>query len=276
MKIVADSSCDLNDALREELKVQIVPLTISIDGVDYRDDETLNITALLDTIDKSKDVVRSACPSPHDFMEAFKEAKAVFVITVTSALSGTYNSAMIARKIYLQEHSDKFIHVFDSKGSSVKQTLIAMTIRHLIDQKLDEVEIVKQVNTYLDKQKYFFQLGSLETMIKNGRITKLKGMIANALNIKPILYANENGEVELYENVRSEKKSIRKLVEAIGEHCDDFSERILGISHCDALEKAEKLKAEIEARYNFKRIIIVPTAGLSSVYTCRGGVTIAF
>lgn len=276
MRIVADSSCDLNESLKKSLDITLVPLTITVGDQHFKDDHHLDVAKMLDAIEHCKDVAKSSCPSPQDFIESFKEAGSVFVITLTSALSGTYNSAMLAKDLYIKEYGEKFIHVFDSKGSSVKETLIAMAIKTLIEEKLTEMEIVEQVNAYLEKQKFFFQLGSLDTMIKNGRITKLKGMIANALNIKPILYANEHGEVELYENVRSEKKSIRKLVEIIGEHCDDFSDRILGISHCEALAKAEALKAEIEARYNFKKIVIVPTAGLSSVYTSRGGITIAF
>ncbi|GAU76606.1 DegV family protein [Fusibacter sp. 3D3] len=276
MRIVADSSCDLNENLKSSLGITLVPLTITVGQEHFKDDANLDVSKLINAIEHCKEVAKSSCPSPQEFIEAFKDAGSVFVVTLTSALSGTYNSAMLAKDLYLKEYGDKFIHVFDSKGSSVKETLIAMVIKAMIDEKLTEMEIVEHVNAYLEKQKFFFQLGSLDTMIKNGRITKLKGIIANALNIKPILYANEHGEVELYENVRSEKKSIRKLVEIIGEHCDDFSDRILGISHCEALAKAETLKAEVEARYNFKKIIIVPTAGLSSVYTSRGGLTIAF
>ncbi len=276
MRIVADSSCDLNEDLKKSLNVTLVPLTITVGQEHFKDDENLNVSKMMDAIEHCKEMAKSSCPSPHEFIDAFKDAGSVFVVTLTSALSGTYNSAMLAKDLYLKEYGDKFIHVFDSKGSSVKETLIAVVIKAMIEEKRTEIEIVEHVNAYLEKQKFFFQLGSLDTMIKNGRITKLKGIIANALNIKPILYANELGEVELYENVRSEKKSIRKLVEIIGEHCDDFSDRILGISHCEAPEKAEILKAEVEARYNFKKIIIVPTAGLSSVYASRGGLTIAF
>ena len=276
MRIVADSSCDLNEDLKKSLNVTLVPLTITVGQEHFKDDENLDVSKMINAIEHCKEMAKSSCPSPQEFIDAFKDAGSVFVVTLTSALSGTYNSAMLAKDLYLKEYGDKFIHVFDSKGSSVKETLIAMVIKAMIEEKRTEMEIVEHVNAYLEKQKFFFQLGSLDAMIKNGRITKLKGIIANALNIKPILYANELGEVELYENVRSEKKSIRKLVEIIGEHCDDFSDRILGISHCEAPEKAEILKAEVEARYNFKKIIIVPTAGLSSVYASRGGLTIAF
>ncbi len=276
MRIVCDSGCDLTPEMKAELAVTLVPLTINVGDVIFVDDEHLNVKELVAAIEACPTVAKSACPSPQDFMNAFMAQGSVFVVALTSALSGTYNSAVLARDLFLQEQTEKFIHIFDSKGSSVKQTLIAMKIHELMNAKLNENEIVAGVNAYLEKQKFFFQLGSLDAMIKNGRITKLKGLIANVLNIKPILFANELGEVSLFENVRSSKKSMRRMVELIGEQCDDFSERILGISHCEALERANELKAEIEARYNFKDVFIVPTAGLTSLYVSRGGITIAF
>ncbi len=276
IRIVADSSCDLNKELEEKLNLTHVPLTITLGDVHYRDDENLDVPGMLDDIDNSDEEPKSTCPSPHDFMEAFKEKGSVFVVTMTAALSGTYNSARVARDLFIQDYEDKFIHIFNSKGSSVRETLIAIKIKELIDAKLSENEIVDKVNKYIDSQKYFFQFGSIDTMVKNGRIPKLKGMIASVLNIKPILFADENGEVDVYANIRSDKKALRIFVDIIGEHCNDFSERILGISHCEALEKAETLKAAIEEKYNFKEIIIVPVRGLSSIYISRGGITVAF
>lgn len=276
MRIVADSSCDLTQAMKDKYDITLVPLTISIGDRHFRDDESLDVAQMLDNINESPEVPRSACPSPQEFINAFMAEGSVFVITLTAALSGTYNSAVMAKGLFLQDYHEKFIHVFDSKGSSVRETLIALKIGELIDKGLSEFEIVDQVNDYIDKMKFIFQLGSLDTMIKNGRISKFKGLIANALNIRPILHATENGEAELLENVRTEKKSIQRLVEMVGEQCTDFSDRILGISHCDALEKAEKLKGEIEKHYNFKEVFIVPMRGLSSLYTNRGGITISF
>lgn len=217
IRIVADSSCDLNEDLEERLNLTHVPLTITLGDVHYKDDEYLDVSKMLDDIEKSPEGPKSTCPSPQDFIEAFKEKGSVFVVTMTAALSGTYNSARLAKDLFIQEHGDKFIHIFNSKGSSVRETLIAIKIKELIDEKLSENEIVEKVNHYIENQKYFFQLGNLDTMIKNGRIPKLKGMLANVLNIKPILFANDNGEVELYANIRSEKKSIRTFVDLIGE-----------------------------------------------------------
>lgn len=276
MRIVADSSCDLTPELRKSLPITLVPLTISFGEESYRDDDTLDVNAMLDAMLASIHPPRSACPSPQDFIDAFKEQGSVFVVTMTAALSGTYNSAMTAKDLFMTDFNDKFIHVFDSKGSSARETLIALKINELIALKFNEEAIVERVNDYIEQMKYIFQLGSLDAMIKNGRLSKLKGFVANAFGIKPILKASPEGEVELLENVRTEKKSMQRLVDIIGEQCSDFSNRILGISHCDALGKAEALKVLIAEKYDFKEILIVPTRGLSSTYVQRGGITIAF
>ena len=276
MKIVADSSCDLTAELKKELDVTLVPLTIRVGEKNFRDDETLNLDEMMRAIKAHDKAAQSACPSPQDFIDAFGEAKSVFVVTMTAALSGTYNSAMKAKELFQEETETSFVHIFNSKGSSVKETMIAVKLKELIDMKLTESDIVEKTEHYIENMKYIFQLGSLDTMIKNGRVSKLKGMIANVLNIRPILCSSPEGEVELIENVRSEKKSLRRLVELIGEMGENFEGKILGISHCYASEKAEYLKKEIESRYPFKKVFIVPMAGLSSLYTNEGGITIAF
>ena len=276
MKIVADSSCDLTAELKKELDVTLVPLTIRVGEKNFRDDETLNLDEMMRAIKAHDKAAQSACPSPQDFIDAFGEAKSVFVVTMTAALSGTYNSAMKAKELFQEETENSFVHIFNSKGSSVKETMIAVKLKELIDMKLTESDIVEKTEHYIENMKYIFQLGSLDTMIKNGRVSKLKGMIANVLNIRPILCSSPEGEVELIENVRSEKKSLRRLVELIGEMGDNFEDKILRISHCYASEKAEYLKKEIESRYPFKKVFIVPMAGLSSLYTNEGGITIAF
>jgi len=276
MRIVADSSCDLNDQIKREIEITLVPLTLSVGDREFRDDATLDVIRMLDEFDSSKEVPKSSCPSPQDFIDAYTPEGSVFVITITAALSGTYNSAVLARELFLQDHPDKFIHVFNSKGASVKETLIALKLDTLIKQKMNENDIVKEVNQYMENMFFYFQLGSLDTMIKNGRISKMKGIIANALNIKPILTVDDNGEVQLVENVRSEKKSIQYIVDLIGKSCNNYSERILAISHCEALEKAEKIKAEVANKYAFKEILIIPMRGLSSTYTNRGGIILGY
>ncbi len=276
MRLVSDSSLECDEQLAQRIKVEKVPLTLFLEGEAFRDDETLDIPNLLKKVAASKEAASSACPSPKDFYDAFVKEGSVFCVTMTAALSGTYNSARLARQMVLEEVKDKVIHIFDSKGSSIKETLLALKIQELIDAGLDESTVAEKAEAYLSEMVYFFQLGNLDTLIKNGRISKFKGKIATALNIKPILYATEEGEIDMLEKVRSDKKAMKRMVELVGEFGHSFEDKVLGISHCNALEKAQLLKERIEERYPFREVIIQATGGLSSIYVNEGGVTISF
>ncbi len=275
-KIVADSSCDLNEELKEKLNISLVRFNIDVDDKKFIDDENLDTMELIHAMKNSPNPVRTSCPSPGDFVEEYRKYDNIFAITISSQLSGTYNSAVLAKEMIKDEDLKKFIHVFDSKSASVGETLIALKVKELIDNKLSNIDIVEKVEKYIHEMKTFFVLESLDNLIKNGRITKTKALIANVLNLKPIMGEDGEGNIRLVENVRGTKKAFKRLVEIIGETGGKIEEKILAISHTNAEEKAENLKRDIKSRYNFKDIIVVKTAGLSSAYAYDGGIILAF
>jgi len=275
-KIVADSSCDLNEELKERLNISLVPFKIDVDDKSFIDDIHLDSMELINAMKNSPNPVKTSCPSPGDFVAEFNGADNIFVITISSQLSGTYNSAILAKKMVEEEYPEKFIHVFDSKSASIGETLIAIKIRELIEKNLRNLEIVEKVEKYIKQMSTYFILESLDNLIKNGRISKTKGLIANVLNLKPIMGDDGDGNIELVENHRGTKKAFRRLAEIIGEKGGKFEEKILAISHVNALERAEGLKRDIERLYNFKDVILVKTAGLSSAYAYDGGIILAY
>lgn len=275
-KIVADSSCDLNEELWGKLNISLVPFKIDIEKESFIDDASIDIERLIQSMKKSPNPVKTSCPSPGDFVKEYEKNDDIFAVTISSKLSGTYNSAILAKEMSKEKTPDKFIHVFDSKSASVGETLVAMKIQELIDEKVGNLEIVKKVENYIDEMKTFFILESLDNLIKNGRISKTKGIIANVLNLKPIMGDDGDGNIELVENNRGTRKAFKRLVELIGETGEKFEEKILGIAHVNALERAENLKKEIEKTYNFKDIVLVKTAGLSTAYANDGGIILVF
>lgn len=276
VKIVADSSCDLNEEMKKNVDVTLIPFNISIDDKEFVDDENLDVKDFVREMKNSPNPIKTSCPSPGDFLEKFKEAKDIFAVTISANLSGTYNSAILAKDMALKEDPNKFIHVFNSKSASIGETLIALKVDELIKEKLSNLEIVERVEKYIGEMRTFFISESLDNLIKNGRISKTKGLIASVLKFKPIMGADDEGNIHLVENHRGSKKSFNRLVEIIGETMDDFQDRVLAISHADALDKALDLKKKIEERYNFKDIVIVETKGLSTAYVNDGGVILAY
>ncbi len=274
-RIVADSGCDINQASGEKLDVTIVPLTIYIGDKEFKDDQSLDIPEMLKIMNETQTAPKTACPSPGDFMEAYEgDEESLFVVTLSSGISGTYSSAIMAREMFL-EKKKKFIHVFDSLTASVGETLVSMKIHKLVSKGLGELEIVKAVNKYIKEMKTLFLIDSLDNLIKAGRINKLVGKVASALHVKPIM-GGQDGTIKLFEKTRGYKRAFNRLIDMIGEIGENLEEKTLGIAHCNCLKRAEEFRDAVLKKYNFKNIIIVSMNGLSSVYANEGGLVIAF
>ncbi len=274
-KIIAGSSCDLTKEMQEELDITLIPFKIDLDGKEFVDGKNLDLINMIDVMNGSKEV-KTACPAPGDFLAAYEGDEDVFVVTISKNLSGAYSSALVAKDMMLEKNPDKKIHIFDSKSASAGETLIALKLKEEIDKGLSFEEIVENMNKYINEVKTFFILESLNNLIKNGRISKASGLIANVLNFKPIMQDDGDGNISLYEKVRGTKKAFSKLVEAIKERGKSTDGIRLVITHVNALDRAMELKEEISKNYNLKEIIVVQTAGLCSTYADDGGIVLAY
>lgn len=278
MKIISDSCCDLNPELKKQLDVDLVPLSIRVDNEEFIDDENLDTKDLLKAMKGSEDYPKTASPSPMSFIEKFKENEKNFVVTLSSALSSTYSNAVMAKNMIMEEANKKFVHVFDSFSASVGETLICIKLNDLINKGLNENEIINKTNEYIKEMKTFFVLETLDNLIKAGRMSKIKGKIASVLSIKPIMGSTDDGNIRLVKRSRGTNRALSNLVDVIGEEGNEnsFSDKILGISHVNCKDRAEKLKKAIMDKYNFKDVVIVDAGGISTVYANDGGIIIAF
>jgi DegV family protein with EDD domain len=276
IKIVADSSCDLNEDIKKEINIDIAPLTMHLKDKEYVDDENLDVLQYVKDMGKCEVSPKTSCPSPEDYMRRYQGEESIFVVTLSSKLSGSYNSAVLAKNLFLEEVGNKFIHVFDSLSASVGETLIALKINELAKKNLNEIEILEKVTQYISEMKTFFLLESLDHLAKNGRLNPIIAKVANMLSIKPIMGSTKDGNIRLVEKTRGYKKAFKRFVEIIGEEGASLEQKVLGIAHCNCLERALEFKEEVLKRYNFKDIIVVDMSGLSSTYADDGGIVIAF
>lgn len=273
-KIVVDSCCDLPKDLAKDEHFSFVPLTLMVDDFSIIDDETFDQADFLKKVRESKHCPKSACPSPERYMNEFMgENVDVYVVTLSAELSGSYNSAQLGRNLSIEEGGTNNIHVFNSMSASCGEALIAMKIKELAEQGLPFDEVVTAVEEFTHLMKTYFVLESLETLRKNGRLTNLQAIIASALNIKPLMSA-EGGKIIKLDQARGIKKALAKMITLIKEKTINGEEKILAISHCNCFERAEYIKAEILKLMNFKHIIIVDTAGVSSMYANEGGIIV--
>jgi len=275
-QVIADSSNEMNNELMKENPVEIVPFRLYLDGTEYVDDENLNVIEFIDIMVNSKTLPKSACPSPEEFMNKFKNEDDSYVVAISSKLSGTYNSAMLAKNLYLEDVKEKFIHVFDSKSASVGETLVSLKIHELSKLGHTRDDLVVRVENYIAEIKTFFVSESLDNLMKNGRISKFKGTLATALKIRPIMRANDDGELEMVDKARGSAKAYNRLAEIIEENALNQEEKVLAISHVNNIDRANWLKEEVEKRCNFKKIVVLQTKGLSSLYCDNQGIIVAF
>ena len=273
-KIVGDSCCDLT---KEELKKDYfvsVPLTLTVGGVDVIDDENFNQKKFLKMMEECPECPKSSCPSPEAFMEAFEGAENVYVVTLSSKLSGSYNSAVLAEQIYKEEHSDVNIHVFDSKSAAAGEHLICGKLEECLLKGMDFDEVVSTVEEYIKGQRTIFVLENLEVMRKNGRLTKLKSVVANVLNIKPVLH-EVDGEIHQIDQARGMNKALNKLLWQI-EKSDYDKNRRVEITQCDSYERCMNVRKILIEKFGFKDVVILDAGGVSTMYENSGGVVVSF
>lgn len=275
-RIVCDSCTDVPEELKQDEHIKIVPLTLLVGNESIVDDDTFCQTEFLAKMKASAECPKSSCPSPESYMQYFEGEEDIYVVTLSSALSGSYNSATLAKKLYLEEHPSKNIEVIDSKTASVGQTLIVLKIIELAKQGKSFEEIVPQVLNYRDHLGTKFVLESLDNLRKNGRLSNLKAMIASALNIKPVMGATKEGTITKVDQGRGMKKALHLMVKAIEEDAGNPKDKVLGIAHCNNVERAKVVKQEILSRLNFKEVFIVDTAGVSSLYANDGGIVVCY
>jgi DegV family protein with EDD domain len=275
-KIIIDSCGELTEEMKKDGHFSNVPLELEIDGTRIVDDETFDQADFLKRVRESANGPKSSCPSPESYLKAYEgEEEHVYAVTLSAKLSGSYNSATLAKQLYSEEHEDnKKIYVFNSRSASIGETLIGLKIREYENAGLEFDELVKKVEEYIDSQHTFFVLESLEIFRKSGRISNIKAFAANTLNIKPVMGSNDDGSVRMAAQGRGMKRALAKMVDAVLEATKNYEDRIVAISHCNCRERAEYVKEMIEKAVKFKKIIIVDTAGVSSMYASDGGIII--
>lgn len=274
-KIIGDSCTDITEKMKKEGMVSLVPLTLTIEDDEFVDDETFNQQEFIAKMKASPECPKSACPSPERYMQEFEGQEECYVVTLSSKLSGSYNSAVVAKEMYLEEHPEAKIEIVDSRSASCGQMLLAVKLKELKEKGLDFATVKEKITEFRDTMETKFVLESLENLRKNGRLSRVTFAICNVLNIRPVMAADD-GEIIKIDQVRGHNKALMRMIEFIEKDAKDAANKILGIAHCNNRERAEMVKREILKRLPFKDCIIVNTAGVSTLYANDGGIIVSY
>ena len=274
-KIVVDSCCELPEELKKDSRFEIVPLTLIVgDTYEKPDDESFDQKEFLQAVAQCPVSPRSACPSPERFMEAYRtEADHVYVVTLSSKLSGSYNSAVLGKNLYHETYGEKQIYVVDSRSASCGETQIAYKIAQWEEEGHTFEEITSGIEQFVDGMHTYFVLDNLETLRKNGRLSGVKALVASTLSIKPVMAGEQGSIVQLGQSVGI-KKALAKMVDHVIRDVSDPEKKCLMITHCNNPDRANSVKEQILAKVKFKDVLIMDTAGISSMYAIDGGVIV--
>ena len=271
MRIIADSSCDLYTLDFPDFRT--VPLTVYTDERSFTDDVSLNITDMLDYLAGYKGRSYTSCPSVDAWLTAFEGASEIFVMTVTSALSGSYNSACTAADMYREEHPDTKISVVDSLSTGAEEVLLLLKLKELIQSGNSFEDADEKIRAYLLHTRLFFSFFSLHNLSQNGRVNKAAAAALSLLNISVIGTASSEGKISVTGKARGEKKSVRTLVQEIKNAGYNGGRAV--ITHVENENTAECLKQAVLNEYPKAEVLILPARGLCSYYMERKGVVIS-
>ncbi len=276
-RIITDTSCDLPEEELDKYHIEMIPLKITFeDGETFLDRFEISPSLFVDKMISSKTLPKTSAPDPAAFVSCFekglREASEVLFVSLSSGLSSTYQTAVLASEMLGNEN----IRIFDTLTASLGTGIAAIKAARLAAQGLNVGAIVDQLSAMRKTSETLFTLDTLENVVKGGRLSRFQGMAGTMLNIKPILRANPQGIPEIVEKVRGRKRAIHRLVSMIGEIVGaSVSENLIGISHVCCREDADKLARSIKDLYRPKEEIIIAEMGATiGNYAGVGGLMI--
>lgn len=274
--IVTDSSCDLLPEKGQggEIQISSVPFVISVGSCSFIDNEELDTLDMVETMERQKGPSYTACPSPQGWRTEFEKADCTIALTISSQLSGSMNSAMIARNMVLEEHPEKRITVLDSCSTGPELVLAVKEIRRQIECGTSFEDIVTRTHTFFQKTSIDFALCSFDNLVKSGRISKFKGLIARKLGLWGIGAGSTDGRIVMQGRERGAKRVMEHLLAGMKEN--GFHGGEAAISHCHNPDLANKLKNLILNTWRNSDVTVLPTRGLCSYYAERGGLILAY
>lgn len=270
-KIVADSSADLHSLTR--IDHAHAPMVIHTSKKAYLDDSNLNIPSMIEDLQKNKEKTSSACPGVGDWLLAFGDAEEIFVLTITSKLSGSYNSACLAKNEYEEQHPNRRVHVLDTLSTGPEMQLLAEKIMELTDTGVDFDTVCTELEAYSKRTHLLFMLESLKNLANNGRVSHTVAKITGLLGIRLVGKALE-GVLEPLDKCRGAGKALNAIVSRMKEL--GYTGGKVRISHCLNPEGANILATLLKREFPNSTPEIYATGGLCSYYAEKGGLLIGF
>ena len=274
-KILTDTGSNLREIsnLPENIEFDLIPLILHVDKKDYVDTPSIDVADLIESVKASKSS-SSACPAPGAYAEKFADAENVICFTLSSEISGSYNSAELGKSIALEQNPDANIYIFNTRTAGGEMDLLAKKAVEFIQEGKNFDEVIADLNAYHNNTHSGYMLKSIQNLVKNGRVSKVVGSVVGLLNIHIIGIRSEEGTIEMSGRARGEKKALKTLLKDIVDN--GYSGNKLEIAHVLNRETAENFAEQVREKFPKADITISPTSGLCSFYAEMGGLIVGY
>lgn len=278
VKIIADSASDLPAAIYEEYEIDMVSLTVHLDGKDYADAKTISAKTVYDAM-RNGAAPKTSQVSPQEFEKRFRmyaeQKQPVLYISFSSELSGTYQAGSITGKQIQEEFPDWQFRALDSKCASLGCGLVVLRAAELARQGAGLEEIVESASFHAAHMEHIFTVDDLEYLYRGGRVSKTQAFVGTLLKVKPLLHM-EDGKLVPLEKVRGSKKVLKRMLELMEERGKNLQDQTIGISHGDDAESASRLADMIKERFGSKNIHIEMVGSSIGAHAGPGTIALFF
>jgi len=258
LRIITDSASDIPKSVTQEFGLHVIPTPVVIDEIDYFDGETIFPENFYDILRSGKDIKTYHVNSQmfyDNFLPYAQNNDEIIYICFSTGIAGTFNAANIAKTELLEEYPDFDLTIIDSKCASLGFGLSTYYALKMQENGASKEEIIEAIEWHCNHMEQIFTVKTLEYLLKGGRLSKTSALAGSLLDIKPIIQVNDLGALESIEKVRGRHKSLKRLVEMVGERCTDLSSQIIGLVHGDDAETLEQVKEMLENTYGCKHFI---------------------
>ncbi len=270
-RIIADCSAD--EASVKDVDYRLVPLAISTDERSFTDDASLDVSEMLKYLAGYSGPSHTACPGIEQWISCYDGADEVFVVTISEGLSGTYNAAVTAGNMYMEEHPGTRVHVFDSLSAGPEVRMLADRIAEWVRDGREYDDIIMLGDDYIKHSRIFFALESFHNFVANGRVSKLVAAAAGMLGIRIMATGNPKGQIIIAAKCRGENGTLKAFLKNLEEA--GYAGGRIYIAHCLNAGFAERIKQAIIEKYEQASVLVYETRGLCSYYAEKGGILLA-
>lgn len=258
LKIVTDSASDIPRWVIEKYGLHVIPTPVVIDDKDYFDGQTIFPEEFYNILRSGKDVKTYHINSQmfyDNFLPYAQRGDEVIYICFSTGIAGTYNAANIAKTELLEEYPDFDLTIIDSKCASMGFGLATYYALKMQQAGAGKEELIEAIQWYCDHMEHIFTVKTLEYLLKGGRLSRTSAFAGSLLDIKPIIEVNDLGALEPIEKIRGRQKSLKRLVEIVGERGKDLTNQIVGIVHGDDAETMEAVKEMLKNTYDCRHFM---------------------